>query len=158
MRAPGTSTGTGVTPDTGDAELGTPRATGSPDSEGASSPGAAEDLLAGYRAPAVRHLLSVADLGRDGILEIMRLSDAFAEVAERPIPKVPALRGRTVATVFMEPSTRTRLSFETAAKRLSADVMTFTVATSASVKGESLRDTVETIDVRRSMPWASTRW
>ena len=76
----------------------------------------------------------------------MRLSDAFAEVAERPIPKVPALRGRTVATVFMEPSTRTRLSFETAAKRLSADVMTFTAATSASVKGESLRDTVETLD------------
>ena len=76
----------------------------------------------------------------------MRLSDAFAEVSERPIPKVPALRGRTVATVFMEPSTRTRLSFETAAKRLSADTMTFTAATSATVKGESLRDTVETID------------
>lgn len=92
------------------------------------------------------HLLSVGDLGRDGILEIMRLSDAFAEVAERPIPKVPALRGRTVATVFLEPSTRTRLSFETAAKRLSADVMTFTVGTSSAVKGESLRDTVETID------------
>ena len=90
----------------------------------------------GRRAPAVRHLLSIADLGRDGILEIMRLSDAFAEVAERPIPKVPALRGRTVATVFMEPSTRTRLSFETAAKRLSADVMTFTASTSAAVKGE----------------------
>jgi aspartate carbamoyltransferase catalytic subunit len=99
-----------------------------------------------HRAPAVRHLLSIADLNRDAILEIMRLSDAFAEVVERPIPKVPALRGRTVATVFMEPSTRTRLSFETAAKRLSADVMTFTAATSASVKGESLRDTVETID------------
>ncbi len=76
----------------------------------------------------------------------MRLSDAFAEVSERPIPKVPALRGRTVATVFMEPSTRTRLSFETAAKRLSADTMTFTAASSATVKGESLRDTVETID------------
>ena len=76
----------------------------------------------------------------------MHLSDAFAEVSERPIPKVPALRGRTVATVFMEPSTRTRLSFETAAKRLSADTMTFTASTSATVKGESLRDTVETID------------
>jgi aspartate carbamoyltransferase catalytic subunit len=108
---------------------------------------------AGEEPPAPRaaatgppHLLSIADLGRDGIGEIMRLSDAFAEVAERPIPKVPALRGRTVATVFLEPSTRTRLSFETAAKRLSADVMTFTVATSSSLKGESLRDTVETID------------
>ncbi len=96
--------------------------------------------------PATRHLLSVNDLDRDAILEIMRLSDAFAEVSERPIPKVPALRGRTVATVFMEPSTRTRLSFETAAKRLSADTMTFTAASSATVKGESLRDTVETID------------
>jgi aspartate carbamoyltransferase catalytic subunit len=93
-----------------------------------------------------RHLLSISDLGRDGILEIMHLSQVFAEVAERPIPKVPALRGRTVATVFMEPSTRTRLSFETAAKRLSADVMTFNVATSSGLKGESLRDTVETID------------
>ena len=105
-----------------------------------------DELLSSRRAPAAQHLLSIADLGKDGILEIMRLSDAFAEVSERPIPKVPALRGRTVATVFMEPSTRTRLSFETAAKRLSADTMTFTAATSATVKGESLRDTVETID------------
>lgn len=98
------------------------------------------------QAPPLRHLLSIADLGRDGILELLRLADSFAEVADRPIPKVPALRGRTVAPVFLEPSTRTRLSFETAAKRLSADVMTFTAATSSAVKGESLRDTVETID------------
>ena len=75
-----------------------------------------------------------------------RLADAFKEVAERPIPKVPALRGKTVATLFFEPSTRTRLSFETAAKRLSADVMSFTASTSSLEKGESLRDTVETID------------
>jgi aspartate carbamoyltransferase catalytic subunit len=108
--------------------------------------GEPERFFGGHRASAVRHLLSIADLDRDGILEIMRLSDAFAEVSQRPIPKVPALRGRTVATVFMEPSTRTRLSFETAAKRLSADVMTFTAASSSAVKGESLRDTVETID------------
>jgi len=92
------------------------------------------------------HLLSIADLGRDGILEVLRLAAAFSEVADRPIPKVPALRGRTVATVFFEPSTRTRLSFETAARRLSADVMTFTATTSSTSKGESLRDTVETID------------
>ncbi|MGD0983598.1 MAG: aspartate carbamoyltransferase catalytic subunit [Acidimicrobiales bacterium] len=119
---------------------------GDPEATGATGAGAGEEQFAGHSATTVRHLLSIADLGREGILEIMRLSDAFAEVAERPIPKVPALRGRTVATVFMEPSTRTRLSFETAAKRLSADVMTFTAATSAAVKGESLRDTVETID------------
>ncbi len=105
-----------------------------------------DEITTGRAATAVRHLLSINDLDRDGILEIMRLADAFAEVSERPIPKVPALRGRTVATVFMEPSTRTRLSFETAAKRLSADTMTFTAASSATVKGESLRDTVETID------------
>ena len=146
MRAPGTSTSTGVSPDEAGNEIGTAWASGFPEAAGAGSPVAGEDFLVGRRVPAVRHLLSIADLGRDGILEIMRLSDAFAEVAERPIPKVPALRGRTVATVFMEPSTRTRLSFETAAKRLSADVMTFTASTSAAVKGESLRDTVETID------------
>jgi aspartate carbamoyltransferase catalytic subunit len=146
MSAPGTSTSTGVSPDEAGDESATTWATGVPGTASAVFPVSGEDLLVGEGAPAVRHLLSIADLGRDGILEIMRLSDAFAEVAERPIPKVPALRGRTVATVFMEPSTRTRLSFETAAKRLSADVMTFTAATSAAVKGESLRDTVETID------------
>ena len=91
-------------------------------------------------------LLSVEDLGRQGIVEILHLADSFAEVSERAIPKVPALRGKTVATVFFESSTRTRLSFEAAAKRLSADTMTFTAATSSVTKGESLRDTVETID------------
>ncbi len=92
-----------------------------------------------------RHLLSVADLGAEGIAEVMRVADAFTEVANRPIPKVPALRGRTVVTLFAEDSTRTRMSFETAAKRLSADVLTFSASTSSVKKGESLRDTVETI-------------
>jgi aspartate carbamoyltransferase catalytic subunit len=91
-------------------------------------------------------LLSVADLGRGGIVEVLHLADSFAEVSERAIPKVPALRGKTVATVFFEPSTRTRLSFEAAAKRLSADTMSFAAATSSVTKGESLRDTVETVD------------
>jgi aspartate carbamoyltransferase catalytic subunit len=93
-----------------------------------------------------RHLLSVADLGREGIIELLGLAASFSEVAARPIPKVPALRGRTVATVFFEASTRTRLSFELAARRLSADTMTFTPASSSLSKGESLRDTVETIE------------
>jgi aspartate carbamoyltransferase catalytic subunit len=93
-----------------------------------------------------RHLVSIADLGRDGIQEVLKLTDAFKEVSERPIPKVPALRGKTVATLFFEASTRTRLSFETAAKRLSADVMSFSASSSSLEKGESLRDTVETID------------
>jgi len=91
-------------------------------------------------------LVSMAELDRDDILGIFHLADAFREVAERPIPKVPALRGKTVATMFFEASTRTRLSFETAAKRLSADVMSFSASTSSLEKGESLRDTIETID------------
>jgi aspartate carbamoyltransferase catalytic subunit len=90
--------------------------------------------------------LSVADLGRDGIAEVLRVAEAFAEVERRAIPKVPTLRGRVVATLFFEESTRTRLSFETAAKRLSADVLSFSVSTSSVKKGESLRDTVETVE------------
>jgi len=92
------------------------------------------------------HLLSVADLGADGIAEVLRVAEAFAEVERRSIPKVPTLRGKVVATLFFEESTRTRLSFETAAKRLSADVLSLAVASSAVAKGESLRDTVETIE------------
>lgn len=93
-----------------------------------------------------RHLLSVADLGREGIVEILKRTDTFSEVSDRAIPKVPALRGKMVATLFFENSTRTRLSFETAAKRLSADTMSFSASSSSMKKGESLRDTVETID------------
>ncbi len=93
----------------------------------------------------MKHLLSIADLGTDGIEEVLHLTDSFVEVSARPIPKVPALRGKTVVSLFYEDSTRTRLSFETAAKRLSADTMTFTVGSSSVNKGESLRDTVETL-------------
>ena len=93
-----------------------------------------------------RHLLSVDDLGADGIDEILRVTDSFVEVSSRAIPRVPALRGKTVVSLFYEGSTRTRLSFETAAKRLSADTMTFAVSSSSVGKGESLRDTVETIE------------
>jgi aspartate carbamoyltransferase catalytic subunit len=92
-----------------------------------------------------QHLLSVADLDAETIGGILRVADAFAEVGRRPIPKVPTLRGRTVATVFAEESTRTRLSFETAARRLSADVMSISVQTSSIKKGESLKDTALTL-------------
>lgn len=92
-----------------------------------------------------RHLLSIGELGAPGIVEILRLTDTFTEVATRAIPKVPALLGRTVAQLFFEDSTRTRLSFETAARRLSADVLTFTAKTSSLNKGESLRDTILTV-------------
>ncbi|MCU1352191.1 MAG: aspartate carbamoyltransferase [Acidimicrobiales bacterium] len=95
----------------------------------------------------MKHLLSIDDLGgAEGIDEVMRLTDAFVEVSARPIPKVPALRGKTVAWLFYEDSTRTRLSFETAAKRLSADTMNFSVSTSSVKKGESLRDTALTVE------------
>ena len=93
----------------------------------------------------MKHLLSVDDLDRDGIEELLTLSESFAEVTRRDIPKVPALRGKTVVTLFVEDSTRTRLSFGTAARRLSADTMTFAAASSSMRKGESLRDTVQTI-------------
>ena len=91
------------------------------------------------------HLLTLGELGTEGICELLSLTDRFVEVGQRPIPKVPALRGRTVATLFFEDSTRTRLAFETAAKRLSADVITFAAGSSSLSKGESLRDTFETV-------------
>ncbi|MFQ5557383.1 MAG: aspartate carbamoyltransferase catalytic subunit [Acidimicrobiales bacterium] len=98
------------------------------------------------RSSVPRHLLSIADLDRDHIDQLLNLTESFARVGEQQIPKVPALRGKTVAWLFYEDSTRTRLSFETAAKRLSADTMNFSVSSSSVNKGESLRDTVETIE------------
>ncbi len=94
----------------------------------------------------MKHLLDTADLTGDDIVGLLELTDEFVKVSARPIPKVPALRGKTVASLFYEDSTRTRLSFETAAKRLSADTMTFSVGTSSVKKGESLRDTALTIE------------
>jgi aspartate carbamoyltransferase catalytic subunit len=93
-----------------------------------------------------RHLLTIGDLGREGIDEVLRVTERFVEVSARAIPRVPALRGKTVVSLFFEDSTRTRLSFEAAARRLSADVMTFSAGSSSLNKGESLRDTVETIE------------
>lgn len=91
------------------------------------------------------HLLTMDDLGPDQIADVLRVADSFAEVGRRANPKVPTLRGRTVATLFFEDSTRTRMSFETAAKRMSADVLSFAAGSSSTKKGESLRDTIETI-------------
>lgn len=115
------------------------------------------------------HLLSIADLTPVDIDQLLRLTDAFAEVSRRSIPKVPALRGKNVVWLFYEDSTRTRLSFEQAAKRLSADTMTFSVGSSSVKKGESLRDTVLTIEamgvdaivVRHAsagVPWQIAAW
>jgi aspartate carbamoyltransferase catalytic subunit len=93
----------------------------------------------------VRHLLTTETLDRAAIESLLDSADEFLDVLHRPIPKVPALRGKTVATLFFEPSTRTRMSFEKAAKALSADMMSFSPSTSSLKKGESLKDTVLTI-------------
>jgi aspartate carbamoyltransferase catalytic subunit len=92
------------------------------------------------------NLLSLDDLSSEAIIEILDTAESFVEVNRRAIKKVPALKGRVVASLFFEESTRTRLSFETAAKRLSADVLSLAVASSSVKKGESLRDTIATID------------
>jgi aspartate carbamoyltransferase catalytic subunit len=93
-----------------------------------------------------RDLLSMRELSREGIVEVLEVAEAFAEVSRRSIPKVPTLRGRQVTSLFFEESTRTRLSFETAARRLSADVASLAVASSSVKKGESLRDTVQAVE------------
>src|SRR3954453_5556664 len=95
----------------------------------------------------MQHLLSVDDLGdRANVERLLAQSESFLEVTRRDMPKVPALRAKTVVSLFYEDSTRTRLLFETAAKRLSADTMTFSVSASSVSKGESLLDTVQTIE------------
>jgi aspartate carbamoyltransferase catalytic subunit len=108
-------------------------------------------------------------MGADGLSRILKLTESMAEINTRSVPKVPALRGKTVVSLFFEDSTRTRLSFETAAKRLSAETMNFSVSTSSVNKGESLRDTIETITdmgvdafvVRHKsvgVPWQISQW
>ncbi|MFN8020966.1 MAG: aspartate carbamoyltransferase catalytic subunit [Acidimicrobiales bacterium] len=93
----------------------------------------------------MKHLLDIGDLDAAAIRHLLDLTDHMVEVNQRPMPKVPALRGKTVVNLFFEDSTRTRTSFDTAARRLSADVMNFAVSSSSVNKGESLRDTIETI-------------
>lgn len=92
-----------------------------------------------------RHLLGIKDLTEDDIQQIFQTADNFKDVLNRPIKKVPSLRDVTVANVFFENSTRTRLSFELAEKRLSADVVNFSSSSSSVKKGETLLDTVNNI-------------
>jgi aspartate carbamoyltransferase catalytic subunit len=94
----------------------------------------------------IRHLLSSADLNRDDALMLLDTAEELAAVADRPIKKLPTLRGRTVVNLFFEDSTRTRISFEAAAKRLSADVINFSAKGSSVSKGESLKDTALTLE------------
>jgi aspartate carbamoyltransferase catalytic subunit len=97
----------------------------------------------------MNHLLSIEDLDREAIERIVSQAARFAEVSDREIKKVPALRGRMVLNLFYEASTRTRSSFELAAKRLSADVVNFAVSGSSVEKGESLKDTVLTLSAHK---------
>jgi len=93
-----------------------------------------------------RDLVALADLSREEILYLLDTAQAMKEVLTRDIKKVPTLRGKTVVNLFFEPSTRTRTSFEIAGKRLSADVINFSAATSSLTKGETLKDTARNIE------------
>jgi aspartate carbamoyltransferase catalytic subunit len=93
-----------------------------------------------------RHLISAGDLTRQDALLVLDTADELAQMAARPIKKLPTLRGRTVVNLFFEDSTRTRISFEAAAKRLSADVINFSAKGSSVAKGESLKDTALTLE------------
>ncbi len=109
-----------------------------------------------------KDLLEIKDLTKDEILLILETAESFKEISLREIKKVPTLRGKTVITLFYEPSTRTRTSFEIAAKRLSADTINISASTSSFVKGETLKDTGKNLEsmkpdviiIRHSMPGA----
>ncbi|MEM9861604.1 MAG: aspartate carbamoyltransferase catalytic subunit [Myxococcota bacterium] len=92
------------------------------------------------------HLLDLKEQGRDDIVELLDTAEAFFEVSRRPMRKVPTLRGKTIVNLFYENSTRTRTSFELAGKRLSADTVNMSVASSSVKKGESLYDTCKTLE------------
>jgi aspartate carbamoyltransferase catalytic subunit len=92
-----------------------------------------------------KHLLSINDLSADEAFEILNTASELAKISDGPMKKLPTLRGRTVVNLFFEDSTRTRISFESAAKRLSADVINFSAKGSSVSKGESLKDTAQTL-------------
>lgn len=97
----------------------------------------------------MRHLVSISDFSNEEVKKILKMTNEFEEVLSRRIKKVPALSGKTIAFLFVEPSTRTRLSFELAAKRLSADTITLTGTTSSLKKGETLEDTAHTLSAMK---------
>ncbi|NLP08878.1 aspartate carbamoyltransferase, partial [bacterium] len=96
-----------------------------------------------------KHLLGLEGVTREEITEILDTAATFKEILQRPIPKVPTLRGKTVVNLFYEDSTRTRISFELAEKRLSADTVNFSASGSSVKKGETLRDTVRNIEAMK---------
>lgn len=89
-----------------------------------------------------KHLLGIKNLSRSDILTVLDTAESFFEISTREVKKVPTLRGKTIINLFFEPSTRTRSSFELAAKRLSADIVNFNMQASSVIKGESLKDTI----------------
>src|SRR6266516_4329443 len=93
-----------------------------------------------------QHLLDIESLSPEEILTVLDTARAFKAVGERAIKKVPALRGRTMVNLFIEPSTRTRISFELAEQRLSADIINFTAEASSLKKGETLKDTARNLE------------
>jgi aspartate carbamoyltransferase catalytic subunit len=97
----------------------------------------------------LRHLLGIEQLQREDVEGILDTAEAFFEVSRRPIRKVPTLRGKTILNLFYEASTRTRTSFELAGKRLSADVVNMSASSSSTTKGETLLDTVKTLEAMR---------
>ncbi len=97
-----------------------------------------------------KHLLGIEPLSREDIILILDTAESFLEVSTREVKKVPILRGKTIINLFFEPSTRTRSSFELAAKRLSADIINFSKQTSSVVKGETLKDTVLNLEAMQS--------
>ncbi len=94
----------------------------------------------------LKHFLSIEGLNRELLVNILDTAESFAGVGERAVKKVPLLRGKTIVNLFFEPSTRTRTTFELAAKRLSADVLNISATTSSTTKGESLLDTLRTLE------------
>ncbi len=94
-----------------------------------------------------KHLLDIESLTAEELLTVLDTARAFKEVGERAIKKVPALRGKTVVNLFIEPSTRTRISFELSEQRLSADIINFTAEASSLKKGETLKDTVRNLEL-----------
>jgi len=97
-----------------------------------------------------KHILGLRDIAREDICKILETAKAMKEIISRPIKKVPALRGKTVVTLFYENSTRTKMSFDLAAKYLSADTVSLSASTSSVKKGESLIDTVRTVGAMRT--------
>src|SRR5712671_5028552 len=93
----------------------------------------------------LQHLLSIEGLPREILVQILDTAESFAGVTEREVKKVPLLRGKSVFNLFFEPSTRTRTTFEIAAKRLSADVINLNIGVSSTSKGETLLDTVDNL-------------